>query len=608
MKKKISKPSSPTTQSKSPKYKISWDFSDMYNGVNDKKLFKDAEGIQSAYKKFSDKYSKSDIYIKDENALLKALGDYEEMLKDVGSWKPVWYLSHMQSIDSQNPVISANINKLEAVLIEASNQVLFFELKLAKIPQNFQKKILKNDKFKKYKYFLERIFITAKYNLSEEVEKVMSLKSTTARGMWIDGFEKLLSKQTVKFKNKTIPISEAMNTIHQLKAKDRHKLHDICMQSLKSVSDFAESEINAVYTDKKINDQLRGSAKPYEGTVMGYENDLKNIELLVKTVTDNFKISHKFYKLKAKALGLKGLTYADRAVGIGTNQKKISFDKGIQILQTSFSKAGSHYVDILNNMLQSGRIDVYPRKGKRGGAYCSSGSGVPTIVLLNQIDAVDCVMTFAHEMGHAIHSELCKNQPEIYQSYTTSTAEVASTFFENLAFDEIFETLSDKEKIVALYDRIADYIQTIFRQIACFNFELELHQEIRDKGFLSSGEMAKLHNKHMSAYMGPITKFYVDDGYFFASWPHIRSHFYVYSYAYGAIISRALYEKCKTDKSYYQKVDSFMKAGRSMTPEEIFKSIDIDVLNPAFYLEALKSIEKDIDSLGKMLNKVNGAK
>jgi oligoendopeptidase F len=120
---------------------------------------------------------------------------------------------------------------------------------------------------------------------------------------------------------------------------------------------------------------------------------------------------------------------------------------------------------------------------------------------------------------------------------------------------------------------------------------------------LSAEEIAKTHNKHMSAYMGPITKFDVEDGYFFVNWSHIRNHFYVYSYAYGALVSRALYEKCKVDKSFYAKVDSFMKAGKSMSPEDIFKSIGVDVTDPGFYLAGLKSIEKDIEELEKLLKK-----
>jgi oligoendopeptidase F len=250
--------------------------------------------------------------------------------------------------------------------------------------------------------------------------------------------------------------------------------------------------------------------------------------------------------------------------------------------------------------LKNGQIDVFPKKGKTGGAYCSSSTGLPTLVLLNHISSMNSVMTVAHEMGHAIHSELSKTQPEIYQGYSTAVAEVASTLFENFAFDEVFETLSDKEKIIALHDRINDDISTIFRQIACFNFELELHKEIRAKGFVPKEEMAKLMNKHISSYVGGVMKLKENDGYFFVNWGHIRRFFYVYSYAYGQIISKALYAEYKKDKNFISKIEEFLKSGGSKSPYEIFKSIGIDTSKPEFFEAGLKQIEEDIKMLEKL--------
>ncbi len=607
--KKISKSAGAKDSKRTPspknttKYKTSWDFSDMYSGPSDPKLEKDTLAIKADCLAFAKKYSSNDDYLSDEKKLLTTLNDYDKLIEKIGSSLPVWYLMNMQNIDGENNVITANVNRLSPILTESINEILFFTLKLAKIPKSNQTSVLKNISLKKYHYLLKKTFDNAKHDLSEEVEKVLNLKSQPSNTMWVDGFEKTMSKQVVVFKGKKLPISEAMSKISSLPTKDRHELHESCMLVLKSLSDFAESEINAVYTDKKIEDQLRGFSKPYEASILSYENDIKNIELLVKTVTDNFSIAHRFYKLKAKALGLKELTYADRAVGIGKNVKKVSFDKTVEIIRSAFGKAGGHYADILDTMLKNGRIDVYPKKGKRAGAYCWGGQNAPTIIMLNHIDSITCVMTLAHEMGHAIHTELAREQPAIYENYTMSVAEVASTFFENLAFEEMFEKLNDKEKVVALHNQIADNISTIFRQVACFNFELELHTKIREKGFLSASEISALHNKHMSAYLGPVAKLTENDGYFFEAWGHIRRYFYVYSYAYGALVSRSLYEKCKADKSFYAKVDSFMKAGKSMSPEDIFKSIGVDVTNPSFYLDGLKSIEKDIERLEKLLKK-----
>jgi oligoendopeptidase F len=254
-------------------------------------------------------------------------------------------------------------------------------------------------------------------------------------------------------------------------------------------------------------------------------------------------------------------------------------------------------------MLKNGRIDIFPKKGKKGGAFCSGGINIPTIVLLNHLPDLDSVMTMAHEMGHAIHTEYSKQNLPIYQDYTISAAEVASTFFENIIFEEIFAKLSDSEKVIALHDRIQDYVSTVFRQIGCFNFELDLHTELRAKGSLSGAEIAALHNKNMSAYLGKTVVMKENDGYMFVDWGHIRNYFYVYSYAYGILISRAMYEKYKADNTYIEKVKQFMVAAGSMSPDDIFKSIGIDTSKPEFFEQGLLSIKKDIERLDKLTKK-----
>ena len=168
-------------------------------------------------------------------------------------------------------------------------------------------------------------------------------------------------------------------------------------------------------------------------------------------------------------------------------------------------------------------------------------------------------------------------------------------------FAEIFETLSAKEKVIALHDRIQDDIQTIFRQIACFNFETELHRAIRAKGSLSKEEIGALLNKHMSAYLGPRFKMTELDGYFFVNWSHIRRFFYVYSYAYGQLISKAFHRKLEKDSHFIEKVDDFLRAGESKSPYDIFKSCGLDTRKPDIFLEGLASIEKDVATLERLV-------
>jgi oligoendopeptidase F len=589
---------------KNPKQKVvqrEWNFKLFYKSAKDPQIEKDVQIAEGAYKNFAEKYKDATDYLNDANELFTALTDYENLEQEATS-RPIMYWNYIKDTDSGNTKAEAEFNKLISRYTNAGNQVIFFMLRLGKITTDKQKEFLNNAKLAHFHYFLKCIFDTAQYDLTEAEEKILSLISQPSRNMWIDGVEKMLSKQSVKFKGKQIPVPEAFGIISGLPVKERRKLHVDTLQEVKKVADFAEAEINAVYTDKKIRDELRGLKEPYDATIIGYQNDPKIIERLVETVTKYFTISQRFYKLKAKILKEKTLTYADRSATAGSIKMKFDLASAKKLTEKAFHTVDPKFSKMFNEFFERGQVDVFSKKGKKGGAYCSSNTHTPTMVLLNHTNDIRSVTTLAHEMGHAFHSELSKSQTPLYQHYTTSVAEVASTLFENFVFDEIFEKLNDKEKIVALHNQINDDIATIFRQIACFNYEYDLHKLIRTQGAATKEEMAKLMNKHMSAYLGPVMKLHPDDGYFFVQWSHIRNFFYVYSYAFGQIISKALYAEYKKDKTFINKIEQFLKAGGSKSPYDIFMSIGIDTSKPDFFESGLKQVEEDIKRLEKLVS------
>jgi len=588
---------------KEPKVKLKteWDLKKFYTSPKDPQIEKDVRTAERAYTTFAKKYKNTKKYLSSDKALYIALKDQEKLAKQTSlGGKAIMYFMYLQELDSFNTKAEAMATKLSNRLTKAGNEVLFFDVALASIPHNVQKELLKSTLLKEYRYLLERTFLESKHVLSEKEEKILNLKSLPARSMWVNGREKAENKLVVTFKGKEVPIAEAFNMVQTLPTKDRRELFQKAIGALKSIADFAESEMNAVFTDKKINDELRGFKEPYSATILGYENDEKSIENLVNVVTKDFSTSKEFYTLKKKLLKLKDFNYADRSVSIGEIKKKFTFEESYEILREIFYGLGKEYGEILDRFAKEGQIDAFPKKGKSGGAYCSSDHATPTLVLLNHIPSFNSLMTFAHEMGHAIHSELSKKQGIRYEQYTTSVAETASTFFENVVFNAIFETLNDTEKVIALHDKIQSDVATIYRQIAFFNFELELHRKVRAEGSVSKEDIADLLNKHMKAYIGPSMKFTQDDGYFFVTVSHFRRPFYVYSYTYGQLISKALYEKYRENKVYERKIYQFLSAGGSMNPEDIFASIGLDTSSPKLFRDGLASIKKDVELLKRL--------
>jgi oligoendopeptidase F len=589
------------------KKKYEWDLSLLYKSPTDPQIEKDLITFESLVDLFVKKYNKPNIdeLISNDVLLLQSLKDYEEIIGDPIS-RAILYFHYASDLDASNTTMSAQLALLQNRLTMISNKLTFFIVNLGKIDTQRQTKILDNINFAHFRIFLERIFADAKHVLSVSEENIMSIKSLPAYDMWVHANEKILHQRTVKWKGKELPGSAAMQLIANLKTQtERKKLATLVNNELKSVAPFAEAEINAVFTNKKIDDELRKFNSPFESTVLGYRNDPNVVEQLRKTVMDQVSIAHKFYKLKAKILGLKKLGYYDRAAKIGVTKSKYSFDTTVSKLKETFGKINPKYSEIIDSYIKNGQIDVFPRVGKTSGAYCSSSSNNPTFVLLNHTDDLHSFTTAAHELGHAFHGEFSEEkQSPLYVDYSISLAETASTLFESIASKAVYNSLSDEEKIVVLHDRINDDVSTIFRQIACFNFELDLHTAIRSKGYLSKEEIADLHNKNMSSYLGPVFRLEKDDGYFFVTWSHIRRFFYVYTYAYGMLVSKALLRRYKKDPTFWKHIEQFLSAGGKDSPENILMEIGIDVSSPEFFKEGLMEIADDIKELEKLTKKV----
>lgn len=581
--------------------KTEWNFSIFYKNENDAQIEKDISDFSSEVSRFEKKYRNDLKYLSDAESLLSACGDYEKLIAQVGCTKPRMYFYFLCDKFSDNKKFQARMVEIESVFDRLMNKIVFFGLNLAKIPVDKQKQFLSDKKLSKYKYFLENIFENAKYNLSEAEEKIVNLFNQPAREMWIRGVEKSLNQKEIVFKGKKMPITQGFATYYSLPKKDRRDLWDLLMKKMRELSDFAEAEMNALMYKKKIEDELRGFTKPYSSTIAHYQNEEKTVEGLIGVVTKNFSVAHRFYKIKAKLLKEKSLQYADRSAQVGETSTKFLFADAVSILKNAFGRFGEKYSAILDQYLINGHIDVFSKKGKRGGAYCWGSYATPTFVLLNHANNFNSVMTFGHEMGHAFHSESSKSQPRIYTDYTISVAEVASTFFENLVFEEAFSKLSSKEKIIAMHDRLSGKIATVFRQVACFNFENEIHTLQRKNGQVSKEEMASLMNTHMKSYLGPIFKLKESDGYFFVDWLHLRNHFYVYAYAFGELISDALYFEYKKNPEFKVKVEEFLSAGGSKKPEDIFASIGVDIRDPKFFEKGIQKIREDVAEFEKLV-------
>lgn len=492
----------------------------------------------------------------------------------------------------QSPEVKAMLNRVEEFEKEQINSKKFFTLSISKIQE--QEKFLAAPELKKYRHYLERLFEKAKHLLSENEEKILALKETTSHDFWERLTSGLLSKQEAKIKSKkeTKNFSDLLGLIDSPDKKIREEANSALMKILEQYSEIAEAEINAILSNKKTNDQLRKFPRPDSARHLEDDIETEVVDTLIRTVTERFDISKRFYKLKANLFGLKKLDYYEKNIPYGKQTKEYKFQDSVELLKKTFANLDKQFLDIFESYLLNGQIDVFPKKGKRNGAFCSHHLITqPTYIMLNYTNTLKDVTTIAHEVGHGINSELMKSkQHALYFETPKSTAEVASTFMEDFVLQELLAESDDKTKLSILMEKLNCEISSVFRQTAFYNFETELHETFRQKGYLSKEFIGELFKKHISSYLGDCVETSKADNWWIYV-PHFRYMFYVYSYVSGGLISKSLQNKVRQNPAFIEKVKEFLSAGTSDSPKNIFSNLGIDITKKEFWLQGLREIE-----------------
>lgn len=595
--------------------KNTWDLSPLFKSEEDPQLQTYIETVNTETHKFIDKWKNNQEYLNNPEVMCEAIEDYENWAQNYGIYNKLgYYLGLRSAQDEENPKIKAKYNKYIEIATELGNKMRFFEHNIAMIPAKDQKKFLEAKKLQKYKNFLQDNFDNAKHLLSEAEENLLSLKAPTSYSNWVQMTSEFLSKEEAKIKNKNNESSKySFSEILGLLDRDDKVLRDNAAKILNKIFKkhlkTAEHEINSILQDKKVNDQLRKYKTPDESRLFGDNIEKKVIDTLIKAVSENYQISQNYYKLKAKLLGVDKLKYHERIVPIGELKTKYPYEDAIKIVDSSLLKLDKEFSEIFNSYMKNNQFDVFPRKNKTGGAFCASDTKIqPTYILLNHTDSVNDLLTIAHETGHGINNEFIKkSQSELYFGNSMAIAEVSSTFMEDFVVQELLEKSDKEEQFSLMIMKLDSEIATIFRQIACYQFELELHTTFREKGYLTKEEIGEIFQKHMSAYMGDFVEQSEGSENWWIYWSHIRNYFYVYSYASGLLISKSMQRSYKENNKFIEKVKYLLSAGTSDTPKNIFANIGIDITKKDFWLKGLKEINdllNQTEKLAKELGKI----
>jgi oligoendopeptidase F len=580
-----------------------WDLSDFYQSITDQNIADDflkAKNLTAEFKKI---YQGNLPKITASN-LAKAILEYEKISELFGKISSFAYLNYVTNLNSQKDV--AFYQDSSEQINDIASELVFFELEINQLEdKTLQSLIMQNEELKKYQPYLRDVRVFKKYQLSEDLEKLLLEKSSTGGAAWSRLFDETITNLRFPFDKKILNSSQIFDLLSNQDEKIREKAAKSIGKVLEDNSKILAYITNILAKDKDIDDKWRGFASPISSRNLNNFIEDEVVESLIKTVKQNYaQISHRYYKIKAKILGKEKLNYWDRNAPLSElENKKISWDEAKEIVLCAYNSFSPKLAKIGQKFFDNNWIDVAVKDGKDSGAFAHPT--IPSIhpyLMLNYQGKIRDVMTLAHELGHGIHQILASKQGALMAGTPLTLAETASVFGEQLTFQEILRREGDKDKRkLIIASKVEDMINTVIRQIAFLDFENKVHNE-RKKGEISIETLNQFWMDVTKESLGNIFTFDQEYGYYWSYIPHfVHSPFYVYSYAFGDCLVNSLYGSYQSEsKGFEEKYLKMLEAGGTLHHKELLAPFGLDASNADFWQKGLDVIIGYIDELEKL--------
>ncbi len=538
----------------------------------------------------------------DGAGLREAMGELAEIYELVG--RAGLYAGLRFATDTAEPANGALLQRVQEQETTIQTTLLFFELEWAALAEERVEQLLAGDGLEFCAHHLRNVRRYREHLLSEPEEKILAEKSLTGASAWTRLFEELTSAIEVELpaadgSRETLALDVALS---RLALPDR----DVRRTTAEGVSAALAPGLrtraylfNTLLADKATDDRLRRYPSWLAARNLANEASDESVAALVEAVRGRYEIARRWYRLKAKLLGVERLADYDRIASVSEDQVSFPFAQAREIVLDCYSSFSPELGALVARFFDERRIDAPVRAAKRGGAFCAAA--VPAVfpyVLLNYTSRRRDVLTLAHELGHGVHFALAARQGIFHQSTPLTLAETASVFGETIVFGRLLEEDSTPaSRLALLAENLEDTIATVFRQVAMNRFEDLVHSNRREHGELSVERFGELWAESQSELFGDSVE--ITEGY--RSWwsyiPHfIGSPGYVYAYSYGQLLALAVYERYEqTGSELVPRYLEMLAAGGSRSPQELGEIVGVDLADPGFWEAGLDLVERQLE-------------
>ncbi len=580
-----------------------WDLTDLYAGPDAPELTRDLDWLKSECAAFAGEYE-GKLADLDAAGLLKCIQRYERIQSVSGRIMSYAGLRYYQN--TTDAELGKFLGDRQAQLTEFSTPLVFFSLEMNRVDDARLDALLnENEELARYRPVLERLRAMKPYQLSDELEKFLHDQSVVGAAAWNRLFDETMAGLEFEVDGEMLPLEATLNLLSEQDRSKRQAGAEALVAVFRKNLPLFTRITNTLAQEKAIEDRWRKLPTPQASRHLANHVEPEVVEALRNAVVKAYpRLSHRYYALKAKWLGLEKMEVWDRNAPLPQkDDKKIGWDEARKTVIDAYAGFDPKMAEIAQQFFEKGWIDAPVKPGKAPGAFAHpTVTDVHPYVLLNYLGKQRDVMTLAHELGHGVHQVLAADQGELLSSTPLTLAETASVFGEMLTFQKLLDAAPDQAaRKILLAGKVEDMINTVVRQIAFYDFECKLHAA-RANGELTPDDINALWMSVQAESLGPVFNFM--DGYetFWSYIPHfIHSPFYVYAYAFGDGLVNALYAVYREgDADFTDKYFEMLRAGGSKHHRELLAPFGLDASDPKFWDKGLSLISSMIDELEAM--------
>lgn len=470
---------------------------------------------------------------------------------------------------------------------------------------NLDRIIESSDKLKEHKFILTSIVDKAKYLLSDKEENIIANMQNTGSNAWLKLKNNLISNHKVTIEEggevKELPLTVVLNMAYDKDKNVRKKAYLAEIESYKKIEDGVAAALNSIKGEVLTICKLRGYESPLEQTLINSRMDKESLDAMISAMKEAMPTFRKYLRRKGEILGYKnGLPFYEMYAPVIDKDMEFSYEDGAKFVEKNFRTFSDNLADFAKKAVENNWIDVYPREGKVGGAFCSNLHFIgESRFLLNYGNSFSDVVTMAHELGHGFHGECLKNESALNSDYPMPIAETASTFCETIIKKAAIKEADKEEALSILESEISDSTQVIVDIYSRFLFESWLFDK-RKESALSVDEIKELMIKaQKEAYGDGLDPEYLHP-YMWTWKPHyyyVDSNFYNFPYAFGLLFAKGLYaEYIKRGDSFPKEYENLLSITGKNKIADVTKVMGIDIHNKDFWRNSLKTIEEDIEN------------